>query len=366
MRERQVSPGASHQRGALAGGPAETRARVGEVEDERQDVVAPVVGQPAVVALGGGRVDVEREDRTARIGGDAAVAARVGAEVPDRVTLDRRDELRDQPLLGGRPSIRIARVVGVLRPFGAGRLPVELGDRAAQARDQSPEAGSRDGGPPRRRSPIVGHRMTGLCPGVQVQVCQQPEVEVRAPGQQACREIERDAVRIGPQEAGQADVAARHEGEGREEVLAELAVAHPGHAVLVGLEREQVDQDGASASELDVVRGGIAQGPAGIECLELDVERQQGRVLELTERPLVRVGDELDRLGRSTRVRRSLRRGRVRRAPRGSAASLDEARGEVARGERVPVGARRLRPGEGCRHGGRRSRRGRGRSLGRG
>ena len=57
-------------------------ARVGDVEDERQDVVRALGRGSAVVPLRGRRVDVEGEHALAGIGRDAAVAARCSRRGP--------------------------------------------------------------------------------------------------------------------------------------------------------------------------------------------------------------------------------------------------------------------------------------------
>ena len=45
--------------------------------------------------------------------------------------------------------------------------------------------------------------------------------------------------------------------------------------------------------ELDVVRARVAQGEAAVQRALLELEREQRRVLELAERPLVGIGDEV-------------------------------------------------------------------------
>ena len=54
---------------------------------------------------------------------------------------------------------------------------------------------------------------------------------------------------------------------------------------------------GPGVTELDVVRGRVLELPAVRHRVELGVERQQRRVAQLAEGPLVRVADELDQLG---------------------------------------------------------------------
>ena len=110
------------------------------------------------------------------------------------------------------------------------------------------------------------------------------------------------SVGVGAEQVRQADVASGHQGQRRQEVLAELAVGDPRRAVLERLERERVDQDGPGVAELDVVGGGVLERPAVGDRVELGVERQERRVAQLAEGPLVRIADELDRLGRDDRV----------------------------------------------------------------
>ena len=134
------------------------------------------------------------------------------------------------------------------------------------------------------------------------------------------------------------DVAVGHDRQRRQEVLAELAVGDPRSAVLVRLERQRVDHDRARVAELDVVGRGVLERPAGGQRLELDVERQQRGVLELAERPLEGIRDELDLLGPDDRPgvgRRGV--GEVRRFVADQAAGLDQAVGQATGEEGVPV-----------------------------
>ena len=86
------------------------------------------------------------------------------------------------------------------------------------------------------------------------------------------------------------------ERERRQELLAELAVGDPRRALLERLERRRVDMDRPSVAELDVVGRRILECPAGRHRLQLDIERQQRRLAQLAERPLVWITQELDRL----------------------------------------------------------------------
>ncbi len=79
---------------------------------------------------------------------------------------------------------------------------------------------------------------------MQVDMRQQTEVETRAPGQQFAGQVERHAVDIHPPQLAQADILQAHQGQRRQEMLAELAISHPGRALPLGFEAEGIDQDG--------------------------------------------------------------------------------------------------------------------------
>jgi hypothetical protein len=55
----------------------------------------------------------------------------------------------------------------------------------------------------------------------------------------------------------QAYVAVGHQAQRRQEMLAELAVSHPRPALPVNLKGQAVDQDRASAVELDVIGAAV-------------------------------------------------------------------------------------------------------------
>jgi hypothetical protein len=177
---------------------------------------------------------------------------------------------------------------------------------------------------------------------MEMDVREEPQVESCAPRQELRREVERDPVGIGPQQVRQTDVAAGDQRERGEEVLAELPICHPRLALDIRLERERIDHHGAGVAELDVVRRGVLQGPSGLERLELDVERQEGRVLELPERPLIRIGDELDWVGADDRLRgRGGRLGEVDGLVTDETTGGDQPLGEAAGDESVPLVDRR-------------------------
>ena len=134
----------------------------------------------------------------------------------------------------------------------------------------------------------------GLGPGVRMDMRPEAEIPARPAGQQPRGEVERNPVDEIAQHQPQPDVAVRHQRERREEVLAELAIGDPGRTLLCALEREGVDEDRPAAPELDVVGGGVAEREALLERERLCVERQEGRIPEHAERPLIGIRDEVD------------------------------------------------------------------------
>ena len=128
-------------------------------------------------------------------------------------------------------------MVGVVGPLGAGRLPAQLLDGAAQVADQAREPLPADLRPACRGAVVLVGRVAPLGAGVQVDVREEAEVQAGPAWQQLAGQVQRDPVRVGAQEARQADVAPGHQRERRQELLAELAVGDPRRAVLVRLER---------------------------------------------------------------------------------------------------------------------------------
>ena len=188
--------------------------------------------------LGGSGVDVEGEHALAGVGGDPAVASGVCSEIPGPRTGHPANELPDKAGLVGRRRVHIARVVGVVSPFGPRRSPVEALDRRTEVADERGEAIASDPRGASRLAIVDVARVALLRSGVQVDVRQEAEVEARAPRQELRGELERHAVDLGAEKVRQANVAPGHQRERRQEVLAELAVRHPRRAVLVRFERQ--------------------------------------------------------------------------------------------------------------------------------
>ena len=126
---------------------------------------------------------------------------------------------------------------------------------------------------------------------------QQAGPEARAPREQPRREVERDAVQMALQQRAQADIGVGHDRQRRQEVLAELAIAHPRKARLVALERQGVDERGATLVQLKVACAGVLERQAVVQRPPLHMQGCQGGSLELRERPLEGIGNELELRG---------------------------------------------------------------------
>ena len=75
----------------------------------------------------------------------------------------------------------------------------------------------------------------------------------------------------------------------------ELPVRGPGLPFLIRLEGERIDEDRLAAQELHVcISGHILQRHAVLKGKVLEVERQQGGILQLAETPFVRIRDKRD------------------------------------------------------------------------
>ena len=156
--------------------------------------------------------------------------------------------------------------------------------------------------------------------------------------QQLGREVERDAVDEVSQQGTEAHVAVGHQRQWGQEVLTELAVGDPRRAGRRSLERKAVDEQRAPTMELDVEGACVLEREAGGHRRVLDVQRQQGGILQLAEGPLVGVGDELEGLGADDR-HRVVRTGRQVEGcvlVRDQTLGLDQARQQARRLEGLP------------------------------
>jgi hypothetical protein len=122
-----------------------------------------------------------------------------------------------------------------------------------------------------------------------MEVRAEPERESGPRRQQPGRVVERHAVDEVAQQQAAARVAVRDQRQGREEVLAELAVGGPRVGRLGDLEGKAVDQDRSPLFELNVEGAGVLQPHPGREGARLELKRQQRRFAQLAERPLVGV-----------------------------------------------------------------------------
>ena len=274
--------------------PARGRARVGQVHEEREDPGFPSGPGREIVLLDAGGIDIERDRHGPGFRGDPAEGPDVPAQVPDRPRPDVGDEVLDGLPLVGHAFGRIVRIVVIVGPLRPRRPPAELPRPGLEGVDQSQE------GPAAHRP--AGHGRFAalvplLAPGMKMDVKEQRRPPFRTGGQEGGGQIEGDAVQVDPQQLGQPDVPKAHQRERGQEMLAILAVGRPGLAFDGPAQGQGVDEDGPAPQELDVVGAGVDQRHAAAKSALLDIERGQGRVLELAEAPLVGIGDERDLLG---------------------------------------------------------------------
>ena len=108
-----------------------------------------------------------------------------------------------------------------------------------------------------------------------------------------------ELARRDPLEPAAIDRVVRHTEPGREqqraqELVAELAVAVPVGAFRRSGRPTAVDEDRLGTAELDVVGGGVGEGEAVLQELQVQVQMQEGGGAERGEGPLVGIGDERD------------------------------------------------------------------------
>ena len=100
-------------------------------------------------------------------------------------------------------------------------------------------------------------------------------VELGCPGQE-CGDIGgRDALQGSAIPRVITGTGFRRQQKGIQELFAELPVAEPDLAYLVGNQRQVVDEERSWSEELNVVRGCIGQRESVIERLCMEIERQQ-------------------------------------------------------------------------------------------
>ena len=95
-----------------------------------------------------------------------------------------------------------------------------------------------------------------------------------SPGQEPRGQVDRNAAERGPPELPHAEVEQAHERQGRQEVLAELAVSSP-RQIAIDLERQGVDQDRLTLVELHVEGAAILERHPTKQRAALHVQRQK-------------------------------------------------------------------------------------------
>ena len=194
--------------------PAEARAGIGEIHDQRRGVGPARGAQGPVVALRGGRVDVERQHPVAQVGRDAAEAAGVRTQVPAHpvgARPDRGEQVADDGFLGVRRAALVARVilVGVVGPLRAAPAPTSEPDTVSWRLWTSAVSRWSEICTCGRLAGIAG--VAALRSRVEMDVGTQAQPQACPPGQQRRRQVQRDAVELVAQHPAHADVAPGHE-----------------------------------------------------------------------------------------------------------------------------------------------------------
>ena len=271
--------------------PAQRRAGVGQVNEQRQQVRFIAGLHRQVILFHRGRVDIAGDGFDAAARKLAAEQPVVGAQVPGAARFNLLREAADQRALGLERFICVISEAVIRAPFGSARLPGERQDGFFQPVEDVQQ---------RRLAQFHRRGLGGLPvavlplrPGVQVQVHRQPaEPQPGLARQQHAGQIQRNAVQVNAQELGQADIHHRSQRQGRQEVLAELTVGVPGGALLVEVEGERIDEQRFSIDELDIVRAGVFEHHTVFQRGARAGQRQQRGVFELRETPLIRVRNE--------------------------------------------------------------------------
>ena len=272
--------------------PSRPRARVGEVEQEWQQVLLATFDDPSIVLLHRDRVHVERDSVNPAIASEAAEGAIIGAQVPDAARTDVIDCRADDLPLVAKGGIGVIRSLVIVSPRGFGRPPRQSHDGAFEAVEDA----CRRRGTHGRRPPLLHARATGghapFSGGLQMHVRQDAGTKPRARRQQTTCQFKRHAVQLRTEELEQAAVHVAHHRERGQEQLAELSVCDPRLARRQPLERERVNPDRPSSLERNVVGRRVLERESVLHCRLLKAQREKRRVLQLTETPFVKIGNK--------------------------------------------------------------------------
>ena len=219
----------SSERASLRVRPAKGRARLARCRRERQDRRGAFAPDGLIVAFRRRRIDVPGHDPAPECRGDPAEPARVGADIPDdRAAGGGQAASRTSVVLRARGVVAVARVLGVVGPFGAGRLPAQAFDRPLAGCRCSAACWSGLIAARGAAAAVRSVGVTALGAGMGVDVRAQPEIEA-ACGPAAAVAARSSGIpsRLSRSISPQPDVALGHQRERRDEMLAELAVGGP-------------------------------------------------------------------------------------------------------------------------------------------
>jgi hypothetical protein len=296
QREHEVGPAAVGQRLALEPAPAEARRRVGQVHGERQDLLVALGAEVAVEQLDRPLVGVHGHHRARALGRDARVAPVVRADVPDEVPGLGSGHLAHELVLAASVVVGVAVALAVGRPDALRRIPREPLDQLAHLAHVGHHQLLLEDALDLSLDLVGPVRVARLELRVQEHVGEHALAEAVAEGQQGAHLRGRDAVDRPAQPGVERHALHRLQQQRIQVEHAELAVADPGLALAVALERADVDEHRPRALELHVVGRGVLEHEVVLERGEQQVELDQRGVFQHRECPLVGIRDERDAL----------------------------------------------------------------------
>ena len=244
-----LETGSIGEAGALVIAPADSRAGVGQIDEDREKLRLVVAADMAVIVIDRRGINVSADDQldTRLLGCHPAVVTIVGAEIEDLSRFQARAVFGHQLSFGGARSIVIVGLVVVISPGGVLARRGEFANRTLQAGDQSGHRVSRDIDLASRFALAAGGGAIVLVASLQAsmsdQVGDQAELEAATAWQQVSRQRQRHAIDVDATELQQIDIAVAGQRQRCQEVLTKLLISDPRLLRLDLLEGQCVDED---------------------------------------------------------------------------------------------------------------------------
>ena len=220
-------------------------------------------------------IGVEGQHVVGAVGRHPGVDPGVAADVPRQPPPAVADRALDERALPRAVGVVVGQRPLVVRPGRLRRRPAQPLHHAAEAGDVVPDERGAEAGRPQLRPDVpVSGSVAVLRLRLQVDMGQHPGAQVVAGGEQRAALTGRDPVEAAAQPGMERHVPAGLEQERVEVRLAELPIAGPRGAGLVGGERSDVNEGRARPDPLDVERGRVLEGhPVRLEFPILSLNR---------------------------------------------------------------------------------------------